>query len=63
MQLDDYSDLIDLRYKPWFAKRFFRIQPHRLSIAASSVREAARYQPSTNVQKLFTMLVRKEAGF
>jgi len=63
MQLHDCSDLIDEKYKPWFAKRFFRIQPHRVAVAASATRETARYQPATNTQKLFTMLIRKEAGF
>ena len=61
--LEDCADLIDPNYKPWFAKRFMRMPAHRVAVAASSARQTLLYKPSTNTQKLFTSLIRKEAGF
>lgn len=61
--LEDCADLIDPLYKRWFAKMFFRISPDRVYALASSCRETALYRPDTHIKKLFTSLVKREAGF
>lgn len=52
--LQDYSDLIDTRYTPWFAKRFYTLQFDVIHSCASQAR-----QDGKNKQRLFSHLIKK----
>lgn len=52
--LEDCSDLIDVRYKKWFAARFYQMQPERVMNCAAAARVDGK-----NAQRLFTHLVKK----
>lgn len=54
--LEACSDIIDARYKPWFAKRFYRLDKDSVIAAAALARADGK-----NAQKFFTDLVRKVA--
>jgi hypothetical protein len=52
--LQDYSDLIDTRYTPWFAKRFYNIPFDVIHSCASQAR-----QDGKSKQRLFSHLINK----
>ena len=55
--LQDYRDLIDVRYTPWFAKRFYYMTVEQVQRYASEAR-----QDGKNAQRLFSHLVRKNCA-
>lgn len=54
--LEDCSDLIDPKYRKWFAARFYQLSPNEVQQAASEARQDARKSP----QRLFTHLINKK---
>lgn len=54
MMLADYKDLIDPKYKPWFAKRFYKLPFDLVHRCASEARQEGR-----NKQSLFTYKIRE----
>lgn len=55
--LNDCSDLIDQRYKNWFAKRFYKFDKDTVLSAASVARN-----DTGNSQKHFAHLIKTSAG-
>ncbi len=54
--LQDYADLIDVRYTPWFAKRFYNMTFELIHQLASQARQDAK-----DSQRLFAHLVKKNS--
>lgn len=52
--LEICSDLIDSRYKPWFAKRFYKLNRDSVISAASLARQDGKYP-----QRYFSLMVRE----
>lgn len=52
--LADYSSLIDVNYTKWFAARFYKLSPDRVSQCASEAKADGR-----NQQRLFAFLINK----
>ena len=55
--LADYSELIDKRYTPWFAKRFYAMPFELIHRCASEAR-----QDGKNSQRLFAFLIKKNSA-
>ena len=53
--LQDYADLIDVSYTPWFAKRFYTMQFDTIHQLASQARHDAKQDP----KRLFSYLIKK----
>lgn len=52
--LQDYADLIDVRYTPWFAKRFYPLTFEVIHRCASEAR-----QDGKDSRRLFAHLIKK----
>ncbi len=54
--LQDYSELIDVRYTAWFAKRFYRMPFDLIHRCAAEAR-----QDGKDARRLFAHLIKKNA--
>ena len=61
--IEDVKDLIDPDYRLWFVKRFYKLASDTVHRIAAQVREMAMLKPETNALRLFSWLVKREAGF
>lgn len=61
--VDDCQDLIDPAYRKWFIKRFYKLATDTVRRLAAAVREQCVANPATNALRLFSWLVKREAGF
>ena len=59
----DVEDLIDPGYRLWFIKRFYQLSNDTVRRIAATVRETQAAKPDTNGLRLFSWLVKREAGF
>lgn len=61
--VEDCQDLIDPAYRKWFIKRFYKMASDTIRRLAAAVREQCAANPATNALRLFSWLVKREAGF
>ena len=61
--IDDVKDLVDPNYRLWFVKRFYKLATGTVHRLAAQVRELKMLKPDTNVFRLFSWLIKREAGF
>jgi hypothetical protein len=59
----EVKDLIDPAYEKWFIKRFYKLTSDTVHRLAAAVRETMASKPGTNALRLFSWLVKREAGF
>lgn len=59
----DVQELIDPAFRLWFVKRFYRLTNDTVQRLAASVREQTVRDPKTNGLRLFSWLIKREAGF
>lgn len=59
----DVEDLIDPAFRLWFIKRFYNLTDDTVRRMAASVREQYVAKPSTNKFRLFSWLIKREAGY
>ena len=55
--------MIDIKFKNWFAKRFYKLPEDTVRSLAAQAREMPSYKPDTNPQMLFCWLIKRAAGF
>lgn len=55
--LEECSDIIDQRYKPWFAKRLYRLNKNSVLTAAKLAR-----QDGKNPHKYFSQMIKDAPG-
>lgn len=63
MLILDVEDLIDPAFRLWFIKRFYKLSDDTVRRLAASVREQVVANPASNALRLFSWLVKREAGF
>jgi hypothetical protein len=61
--IQDCEDLIDPSYRLWFIKRFYKLATDTVRRLAANVREMMALGKAGNPQRLFSWLVKREAGF
>jgi hypothetical protein len=59
----DCQDLIDPAYRKWFIVRFYKLADDTVRRLAAQVRETKASKPDTNEQRLFSWLIKRQAGF
>lgn len=59
----DVEDLIDPAFRLWFVKRFYKLSDDTVRRLAASVREQVAAKPNSNPIRLFSWLIKREAGF
>lgn len=63
MLVSEVEDLIDPSYRLWFIKRFYKLSSDAVRRLAAQVREMVSLKPGTNALRLFSWLIKREAGF
>lgn len=63
MLVDECNDLIDPSYRLWFVKRFYKLSSDAVHRLAAQVRETVAAGRAANPMRLFSWLVKREAGF
>lgn len=61
--VEDCQDLIDPAYRLWFVKRFYKLTSDTIRRLAAQVREQLAAGRAGNPMRLFSWLVKREAGF